>query len=184
MSAKSSTSEPKRLGPARLTLSVSVLAVASLLGAGAAALEVGDRPPAIDRPDLEGKKVDLVELEGRVVVVSFWASWCGPCKKEMPVLETLHRRYGEDGLVVVGVNIDSRIKNMEGFLRKVPVTFRIVHDPKADIAARYDPPTMPASFLIGRGGRLRYVQEGFERDDAERLEARIRSLLDTKPAPR
>jgi thiol-disulfide isomerase/thioredoxin len=119
-----------------------------------------------------------------VVVVSFWASWCGPCKEELPALESIYQKHARDGLVVVGVNIDSRRKKMESFLKDVPVTFRIVHDPKAEVAARYEPPTMPTSYLVGRRGKLRHVQEGFERGDAEQLEARIRSLLAVKPEAR
>ena len=64
-------------------------------------------------PDLAGKKVDLAELKGKVVLVDFWASWCGPCKEEMPVLEALHEKYAEEGLVIVGVNIDNNKKKMD-----------------------------------------------------------------------
>lgn len=186
MSAKSSTSEPSspRYRRAPLILSVSALALACLSGTSATALDVGGEPPPIDLPDRAGKKVDLSELRGSVVVVSFWASWCGPCKEELPALESLHRKHARDGLIVVGVNIDSRRKKMESFLKEVPVTFRIVHDPKAEVAARYEPPTMPTSYLVGRRGKLQHVQEGFERGDAEQLEARIRSLLAVKPEAR
>ena len=152
-------------------------ALALIVASTAAAVKVGDTPPPIDMPDLAGEKVDLRELEGKVVVVDFWASWCGPCKQEMPALESLHKKYAEQGLVIVGVNIDNNPKKMNNFLKGAPVGFRIVHDPKIQIAQRYEPSTMPTSYFIGRGGKIRYVHEGFRKKDAEGIEARIKSLL-------
>jgi thiol-disulfide isomerase/thioredoxin len=150
-----------------------VLLVASTAGA----LAPGDAPPAIDMPDQAGKKVDLHELKGKVVLIDFWASWCGPCKQEMPVLEELHKKYAKDGLVIVGVNIDNNAKKMNNFLKGTPATFRIVHDRKLDIASKYEPATMPSSYFIGRDGKVRYVHEGFKKRDAAELEQRIKTLL-------
>jgi thiol-disulfide isomerase/thioredoxin len=154
-----------------------VLAVALLAGSTAAALKAGDTPPPIDMPDQHGEKVDLSELEGKVVVVDFWASWCAPCRQEMPVLQALHEKYAGQGLVIIGVNIDSSKKKMDKFLQAAPVTFRIVHDPKITIPQRYEPSTMPSSYFIGREGKLRYVHEGFRKEDAEGIEAKIKALL-------
>ncbi|MBT8468112.1 MAG: TlpA family protein disulfide reductase [Myxococcales bacterium] len=148
-----------------------------LMAAGARALTSGDSPPAIDMPDQTGAKVDLAALKGEVVLVDFWASWCGPCKKEMPFLETLHDEYAAQGLVIVGVNIDSSAKKMNKFLKKMPVSFRIVHDRKLVVANRYEPETMPTSYLIGRDGTVRYVHAGFAKGDATVLEERVKALL-------
>jgi thiol-disulfide isomerase/thioredoxin len=111
-----------------------------LVASGAAALEPGQVPPPIDLPDQHGEKVDLQALRGRVVLVDFWASWCAPCKQEMPILQALHEEYADQGLVIVGVNIDNSRKKMDKFLRGTPVTFRLVHDPKTSIAQRYEDP--------------------------------------------
>jgi thiol-disulfide isomerase/thioredoxin len=143
----------------------------------AAAVTSGEPPPAIDMPDQAGKKVDLNQLKGKVVLIDFWASWCGPCKQEMPVLEELHKKYAKDGLVIVGVNIDNNPKKMNNFLKGTPATFRIVHDPKLRIAAKYEPNTMPSSYFVGRDGKIRYVHEGFRKKDASELEERIKTLL-------
>jgi thiol-disulfide isomerase/thioredoxin len=166
MCAKSSIS--KTLG---------ALAAVLLLAAGARALSQGDTPPPIDMPDRSGIKVDLRALRGKVVLVDFWASWCGPCRREMPVLESLHRKYADQGLVIVGINIDNNPKKMNKFLKSTPVSFRIVHDPKVEVAARYEPSTMPSSYFIGRDGKLRHVHEGFREGDKEALEARVKALL-------
>jgi thiol-disulfide isomerase/thioredoxin len=147
------------------------------LTTGAAALDLGAKPPPIDLPDLDGVKVDLDALEGKVVVVGFWASWCGPCREEMPVLEAFHVKYAAEGLVIVGINIDHSAKKMNKFLKGSPVSFRIVHDPKVEVASKYEPPTMPSSYFIGRDGKLRHIQEGFRKKDTPTLEAHLKSLL-------
>jgi thiol-disulfide isomerase/thioredoxin len=186
MFVKSSISKSLRGRTGRGTVRSSVLVgIAVLLVAStASALSPGDAPPPIDMPDQNGKKVDLKALQGNVVLVDFWASWCGPCKQEMPVLESLHQKYADQGLVIVGVNIDASAKKMNNFLKGAPVTFRIVHDPKISIAQRYEPATMPTSYFIGRDGKLRYVHEGFRKKDAEGIEARIKQLLaEKRPEP-
>ncbi len=150
--------------------------------ATAHALAPGDTPPPISLPDQEGKSVDLSKLEGKVVLIDFWASWCGPCKQEMPVLEALHKKYARKGLVIVGVNIDNSDKKMNNFLKGTPVTFRQVRDKKLQIASRYEPSTMPSSYFIGRDGKIRHVHEGFRKKDAGKLEARVKALLAESPS--
>jgi thiol-disulfide isomerase/thioredoxin len=151
--------------------------LALLVASPASALTSGDAPPAIDMLDQAGAKVDLNELKGKVVLVDFWASWCGPCRQEMPVLEQLHKKYAKQGLVIVGVNIDNNPKKMNNFLKGTPVSFRIVHDRKLHVASKYEPGTMPSSYFIGRDGKIRYVHEGFRKKDAAELEERIKTLL-------
>jgi len=153
------------------------LAAMLMTASGARALTPGDAPPAIDMPDQTGINVELAALKGKVVLVDFWASWCGPCKKEMPVLEALNVKYAAQGLVIVGVNIDSSSKKMNKFLKGTPVSFRIVHDRKLVVANRYEPETMPTSYFIGRDGTVRYVHKGFAKGDAEVLEERVKALL-------
>ena len=159
------------------------LAAMLLTASGARALTPGDAPPAIDMPDQTGANVELAALKGKVVLVDFWASWCGPCKKEMPVLEALNVKYAAQGLVIVGVNIDSSSKKMNKFLKGTPVSFRIVHDRKLVVANRYEPETMPTSYFIGRDGKVRYVHEGFDKGDAAGIEERVKALLAEESGP-
>ena len=167
---------------ARVRVAVAASLVATSISSGVAALAIGAAPPPIDLPDLEGKVVDLQELRGKVVVVDFWASWCRPCREEMPVLQALHEKHASEGLVIIGVNIDSSAKKMRGFLKGSPVSFRIVHDSRTEVAQRYEPRTMPSSYLVGRDGKLRYVHEGFEKKDAADIEFRIKQLLAESPS--
>jgi thiol-disulfide isomerase/thioredoxin len=179
MCEKNSTSESlaRRSRRSRMKTLLFGLALALLVASTASALTPGDAPPAIDMPDQVGAKVALNELKGKVVLVDFWASWCGPCRQEMPVLEQLHKKYAKQGLVIIGVNIDNNPKKMNNFLKGTPVTFRIVHDRKLNVASKYEPETMPSSYFIGRDGKIRYVHEGFRKKDAGELEERIKTLL-------
>jgi len=162
---------------------LTALAASVLIASAARALAPGDVPPAIDMPDLNGKKVDWASLKGKVVLVDFWASWCGPCKDEMPVLEALNEKFATQGLVIVGVSIDSSPKKMNKFLKGTPVRFRIVHDRKLVVANRYEPETMPTSYFIGRDGKVRYVHEGYEKGDAAGIEERVKALLAEESGP-
>lgn len=151
--------------------------IVGLFASNASALGVGARAPDINLVDLSGKLVTLGDLKGKVVLVDFWASWCAPCREELPVLEALHKKYRAQGLVVVGVNADSDQANMQKFLRRTPLGFTVVHDGKREVAGRYAPPKMPSSYLIDRKGLVRHVQAGFKASDAADLENHVKALL-------
>jgi len=148
--------------------------------APARALESGQAAPDFDLPDFAGHVVRLHDLRGKVVLVDFWASWCAPCKEELPVLDKLQRKYAARGLSVVGVNVDEREATAKAFLadRKLNLSFPLVNDGKHEIATRYAPGTMPSSFLIDREGRVRRVFTGYRSADADKLESAIQGLLD------
>lgn len=156
------------------------LLVTLTLALPALALDVGARLPEIGLKDLNGQRVDLASLKGKVVIVDFLASWCGPCKEEMPVLERLYKRYKASGLVVVGVSVDKDLENLRGLLKKVKVSFPVVHDATQDVAGRYRPARMPSSYVIDRKGIVRHVHAGFRAEDAEKLEREVSALLAAK----
>ena len=143
----------------------------------ARALEVGARLPEIGLIDLNGKRVDLAALRGKVVVVDFLASWCAPCKQEMPILDRLYKKYRERGLVVIGVSVDQELTNLRDLLKQVKVTFPVVHDKAHAVADRYKPARMPSSYVIDRNGVVRHVHGGFRADDAAKIEAEVGALL-------
>lgn len=123
--------------------------------------KVGEPLPDLASYKLEG---NLPELRGKVVLLDFWASWCGPCKQSFPVMQELHQQYADRGLVIVAVNVDEERANMEAFLKKTPVTFAIVRDAAQKLAAAADLPTFPASVLIDRTGKIRFRHTGFRGD--------------------
>jgi len=153
-------------------------AVVALVGVGAArAAPVGDPAPAFELPTAEGRVVSLVDLRGHVVYVDFWASWCGPCRRSFPWMNTLQQRYGGRGLRIVAVNVDRRRADAERFLRDLPAVFTVVFDPAGSTAAAYDVPGMPTSYLISADGRIVEVEQGFHDERRAALEARIEALL-------
>ncbi|MEM9192970.1 MAG: TlpA disulfide reductase family protein [Myxococcota bacterium] len=146
----------------------------------AMALSRGSRAPEIGLRDIEGRNIRIGALRGKVVLVDFWASWCDPCRDEMPFLNGLYRRYREQGLVVIGVSVDREERNMRRFLRRNEVSFPVVHDEDQEVAGRYEPPTMPSSYLVDRRGVVRYIHEGFRSGDSERIERAVGRQLQNR----
>ena len=143
----------------------------------AKALDAGAKMPEIGLKDLSGKSVTVASLAGKVVVVDFWATWCAPCREELPMLEKLYKKYGPAGLVVVGVSVDKDAANIKTFLQKMPLTFPIVHDAAHAVSGKYGPPRMPSSYIVDRKGIVRYVHGGYRADDAAEFEKQIKTLL-------
>ncbi len=154
-----------------------MLVVALGLASTVRALDSGEAAPPFSGNTLDGQPIGLAGLRGKVVVIDFWASWCAPCKEEMPVLERLWRKYRDQGLVVVGVSVDNELPNAKTFIGQVKVTFPIVHDAKHAIADRYSPPRMPTSLIVDKAGKIRFVHGGFRKQDAAKLEQEIAQLL-------
>lgn len=150
---------------------------ALLITSYVAALDAGERAPALSGTNLSGGRIDLSQHRGSVVVVDFWASWCEPCAEAMPALERIYQRYRSRGLVVIGVSQDRQESNARTFLERTRVSFPVMHDADHSVAGRYRPPTMPSSYVIDRQGVVRHVHAGFRSGDARRLEAQIRELL-------
>ncbi|SCZ53592.1 TlpA family protein disulfide reductase [Thiohalomonas denitrificans] len=138
--------------------------------------------PAASAPDavwsVEGGELRLEQLRGKVVYLDFWASWCAPCRKSFPFMNELQTRYGEQGLVVVAVNLDKDRKLVEQFLAKYPAQFTVAYDPKGETAERFGLKGMPSSYLIDRDGEIRLSHVGFRDEDSRELEAGIRNVLE------
>jgi cytochrome c biogenesis protein CcmG/thiol:disulfide interchange protein DsbE len=113
-------------------------------------------------------------LRGRVVLVDFWASWCGPCRRSFPWLESMHERYGSKGLTVVAVNLDKSRDAANAFLDKYPASFTIAFDPAGKTAESFHVVAMPSSFLIGRDGSVLHASTGFDTKSATTLEGLIK----------
>lgn len=122
-------------------------------------------------------KLDLAEFRGKVVLVDFWASWCAPCRQSFPWLNDMQAKYAARGLVVIGVNVDREREQAEGFLRKTPAEFEILYDPEGSLAAHYEVPGMPSSYLFGPDGQLIGRHIGFRTSAREEREAELVRLL-------
>jgi peroxiredoxin len=144
------------------------------------ALDEGNKMPEIGLKDLSGNPVTAASLAGKVVVIDFWATWCAPCREELPVLQRLYKKYGSQGLVIVGVSVDKEPGNIAEFLKKLAVSFPVVHDAGHQVSARYSPPRMPSSYIVDKKGIVRFVHGGYRADDATEFEKQIQQLLANK----
>ncbi|MCB1133168.1 MAG: redoxin family protein, partial [Verrucomicrobiae bacterium] len=116
-----------------------------------------------------------------IVLVDFWASWCGPCKASFPALNRLQKKYGPKGLVIVGVGVDDDAAKYQAFAKKMSASFPLAHDSAHKAAAKFNPQSMPSSYLIDRKGVIRYVHTGFHPKKTEKeYSTEIEALLDGK----
>ena len=123
----------------------------------------------------------LDEFEGSVVVVDFWASWCVPCRRSFPWLNEMHAKYGGDGLVIIGINLDANRKDAGAFLTDYPAAFRIYYDTEAVLAQEFGVEAMPSSFVIGRDGELMARHLGFKVKRQQEYEAILVEALGVDP---
>ena len=126
--------------------------------------------------------LSLSQFKGQVVLVDFWASWCGPCAQSFPWLESLQQKFKDQGFTVLGVCVDKDRKKADAFLGKHKVSFPIAFDPQGKAAASYALPGMPSSYVIDRNGVLRRSHTGFRPEECAEVETFIRGLLSEKAA--
>ena len=105
---------------------------------------------------------DLTEFKGKVVVLDFWASWCVPCRRSFPWMNSMQERHGDDGLVIIGVNMDSDPAEATAFLQEFPADFQIINDPDGELAREHDVIAMPSSYVFDRSGVLLTRHLGFK----------------------
>lgn len=154
-------------------------ALAACAGAAAAvqASSDGTLAPDFTLRSAGGPNVRLQEHRGRVVMVNFWATWCGPCRQEMPHLNRLYGKYREAGFTLLGVNIDDDQAKAVGLATRLGLQFPVLLDTDKSVSRLYDLSTMPSTVLIDRDGRVRYVHLGYRDGFEGAYEQQIRELL-------
>lgn len=123
------------------------------------AVALGRYAPDFELPDLTGQQVSLSQWRGQTLLVNFWASWCEPCREEMPLLQATYEAYGDDGLMVLGVNMGEEARRVAGFAEDLGLTFPTLVDEKTDVGTLYRVRGAPTTYFIDREGviRQRYV---------------------------
>jgi thiol-disulfide isomerase/thioredoxin len=169
--------------PLRALLSSCLLSVC-LIGAPAQAAswkafspEGGQAPAPLVLADLAGREVDLSSFKGEVVLVNFWATWCEPCREEMPSLQRLQQKLGGKGFRVLAVNVGEGAPRIRQFLERTPVSLSIVRDADSDVMKAWRVRMLPASFLVDRRGMLRYQIVGEADYDDAAQQAPVLELL-------
>lgn len=164
---------------------LSLLTVMALAGSPAFALKAGDPAPAFAVEKLgSGDRVRLDAFQGRVLLVDFWASWCGPCRQSLPVYRQLSESLADRGFSVLAVNVDAEAEEGRVLLRQLgmdPKLINAVRDDKGAVASKYGVKVMPSAYLVDRRGVVRVVHVGFKADDVPKLRAQITQLLDETP---
>ena len=138
-------------------------------------------PPSAPGPDFElptmtGPKLRLHEQRGKVVLVNFWATWCGPCRQEMPHLDRLYRKYHSAGFVLLGISVDDDRGKAAEFARKLGVSFPVLFDTDKAVSGLYGA-VMPSTLIIDRDGKVRYVHLGYLPGYEVTYEQQIRELM-------
>lgn len=124
-----------------------------------------------------GENIKLSELRGQVVMINFWASWCGPCRQEMPLLEQLYQRYQSMGFTLLGVNVDEDHTAADKMLGNVTVSFPILFDDQSQVSKQYQVKAMPSTFMVDRDGQVRHLHKGYKPGYEEDYQQQIRALL-------
>jgi len=163
----------------------SLLGAALALSTGSAVCTVGTARAAVasgSAPDFtlrttDGSNMRLQEQRGRVVMVNFWATWCGPCKQEMPHLNRLYEKYRSSGFMLLGVNVDEDARNATSTAAKLGVTFPVLLDAEKRVSRLYDLTTMPSTVIIDRDGRVRHLHRGYREGYEQTYDQQIRELL-------
>ncbi len=168
--------------PARALLRArSLIASLALFGAllsfAAAADIVGQSAPDFALRSMKGPSVRLSEHLGEVVVINFWATWCGPCRQEMPLLDELYGKYQLAGLMLLSVNIDETVQPAIEMAQTLKVSYPVLFDTRKEVSRAYDVSAMPVTVLVDRAGVVRYVSEGYKPGYEKRYTEKLRELL-------
>jgi peroxiredoxin len=145
--------------------------------ATSAAVTPSAKAPDFALRSLDGPNLRLQEQRGQVVMVNFWATWCGPCRIEMPHLARLYEKYRASGFQLLGINIDEDPHQAAAVATKLGVRFPVLLDTEKKVSKLYDLSTMPSTVLIDRDGRVRYIHRGYRDGYEETYEKQIRELL-------
>lgn len=152
-----------------LPLALSLMMLPALAGSGQA--------PDFALKGSGGENIRLSELRGQVVLINFWASWCGPCRQEMPHLDELYQKYEPLGFTLLAVNVEQDRRKADKLLADVPVTFPVLFDDRNEVSKLYDVVAMPSTVLVDRDGNVRHVHHGYKPGYEQTYQEQIRSLI-------
>jgi thiol-disulfide isomerase/thioredoxin len=156
----------------------SVIVVSALLASLAWASDAVKGPaPAFALQSRDGAKVSPAQYKGDVVMINFWATWCVPCRQEMPKLEALYQRYNKLGFKLLAVNVENNPDGVKKWLAETPVSFPVLFDTKSEVSKLYKVETMPTTVIVGKDGTMRYLHHGYQAGYENDYQNEVRTLL-------
>ncbi len=153
------------------------LACLTAMPLGASSTLDGRHAPDFSLQSFSGETLSLSGYRGDVVMINFWATWCGPCRQEMPILDELYSRYSRAGFQLLGVNIDDEPERAKDMLRELGVSFPVVFDNRKEVSDLYSVQAMPLSVMVDREGLVRYVHYGYKPGYEDKYLDQIRELI-------
>jgi peroxiredoxin len=129
--------------------------------------EIGKAASGFQLTDIDGQSISLSDFRGEPVLLNFWATWCGPCRMEMPYIQEVYDERSEPGLVILAINIGESLTTVEEFMRDYNLSFPVLLDMKGNVAGKYNITGIPATYFIDSDGIIRDMQIGAFRSVAE-----------------
>ena len=159
-----------------------LLAATTAAPAAQPAIEIGTKAPSFDLPLLGNsqKHMTLADLQGKVVLLDFWASWCGPCRQSFPLYEKLRTEMANTDFAMLAINLDEMADAPSAFLAEHPVGYASLADPAGEVARQFGLIGMPSSFIIDRDGVVRARYTGFKPEDIAVIRKEVNELLGKK----
>jgi len=147
------------------------------LSSPASAVKVKQIAPDFTLASNKGANIRLKDLRGKVVMINFWATWCAPCRKELPLLNTLYNKYKSKGFVLLGVNIDEKSSLAKKMIKELKINFPVLYDNTQSTSESYDLQAMPSTFIVDKNGVIRFSHYGYKTGYEKKYEKDVKSLL-------
>lgn len=161
---------------AKLMFAAAALALAGQASQVFASSET-TQAPDFTLPSKDSGNIRLSEQRGNIVMVNFWASWCGPCREELPEMEEIYQEYADMGFEILAVNVDDEVSKADILLDDIEVSFPVLYDTAGDVSQLYDVNAMPTTVIIDRDGNQRLLHLGYRAGDEVKYEKAIKMLM-------
>ncbi len=156
---------------------MTALLLVSLTTTNLSATAISGEAPNFTLKSNSGKNIKLSELRGQVVLINFWASWCGPCRQEMPELNKLYSKYKKLGFTILGVNVEEDNTDALKIIRDDKISFPILFDSENKVSRLYNVTGMPTTVLVARDGTMRYLHRAYKPGDINKYKKWVKELI-------
>lgn len=153
-----------------------------LLSSKLLAQSIGEKAPDFSGNSFTGEEIKLSDFKNKILILDFWASWCSPCRKEMPFLIELHEKFENKDFEIIAINIDTKESKAQNFLEKLEIkpNFPLLWDKSSKIPPKFKLETMPTTYLIDKKGNIRFIHKGFKESYKEEFLTELEVLFNEK----